>query len=278
MAVFCTDIDGTLLNPERTLSARTIQAIRALRSAGHTFVLCSSRPPASMRILEALYDGRDTPLIAYNGALVLSAAGQVVHNRPIAAAAALEIADMCRELGAHGSFYTGDDWYVWADDKWAQRETNNTGISPRSELAEVYLESGRVHEAPPHKIMCMGEEEAIDEIDRRIGSRSDIVGYRSKPTYLEIANSACSKGSGLRAVAEELGVSLDDCTFFGDNYNDLSAFEVVGTSVAVANAKDEVLEAAKVVVAGHHDDGVAEYLEDWLRRDADARGPHKENS
>jgi hydroxymethylpyrimidine pyrophosphatase-like HAD family hydrolase len=69
MAMFCTDIDGTLLNPERTLSLRTIEAVRAIRAAGHAFVLCSSRMPESMRILERLYDGADEPLIAYIGGL-----------------------------------------------------------------------------------------------------------------------------------------------------------------------------------------------------------------
>ena len=47
-------------------------------------------------------------------------------------------------------------------------------------------------------------------------------------------------------------------------YNDLPAFEVVGTSIAVANAKDAVLAAATVVTSRNHDDGVAKYLEDFL--------------
>ena len=69
--------------------------------------------------------------------------------------------------------------------------------------------------------------------------------YRSKPTYLEIASSACSKGDGLRALAVELGVDLADTVFFGDNHNDVSAFEVAGTAVAVANAVDPALDAAR---------------------------------
>lgn len=50
----------------------------------------------------------------------------------------------------------------------------------------------------------------------------------------------------------------------GPMYNDLPAFEVVGTSIAVANAKDAVLAAATVVTSRNHDDGVAKYLEDFL--------------
>lgn len=266
MTVFCSDIDGTLLNSERTLSPRTIEAIRQVQDAGHTFVLCSSRMPASMELLEGLYGGRGVPLIAYNGGLVLTAERTIALDVRISAKNAKDIYDTCRELDVHGSFYSGDDWFVWAQDRWAARETNNTGVVPNTASAADYHDSGRMEAAPPHKIMCMGDANLIDEIERRFSGNSGVVTYRSKDTYLEIASSECSKGHGLIAVALELKVDLADCYFFGDNYNDLSAFEVVGTSVAVANSKDAVLAAASVQTARHHDDGVAVFLEDWMRR------------
>ena len=52
--------------------------------------------------------------------------------------------------------------------------------------------------------------------------------------------------------------------FFGDNHNDVSAFAVAGTAVAVSNAVEPALDAATVVTGHHHEDGVAAYLEDWL--------------
>ena len=73
MTLFCSDVDGTLLDHRRTLSSRTVAAIRAVREAGHTFVLCSSRMPASLEGLERLCGVEPTPLIAYNGGLVLRA-------------------------------------------------------------------------------------------------------------------------------------------------------------------------------------------------------------
>ena len=118
MTLFFTDIDGTLLNPDRTLSLRTIHAIREVRAAGHRFVLCSSRMPESMRKLERLYDGMDEPLIAYNGGLVLSRTGEIVHDVPIHAQHARLIAKYCREVDLHASFFAGENWYAWTDDKW----------------------------------------------------------------------------------------------------------------------------------------------------------------
>jgi len=266
VALFFTDIDGTLLNPERTLSERTVRAIRGVRSAGHHFVLCSSRMPESMRILERMYDGVDEPLIAYNGGLVLSRTGQVVHDVPISPDDARVVARYCAEVELHASFFAGEDWHVWGDDKWTAREINNTGVRPRSLSSQDYVGSGRVDVHPPHKIMCMGEPELIDGLEALLAPVPSVVTYRSKDTYLEIANADCSKGMGVAAAASELGVDIQDCYFFGDNYNDIPAFAVVGTSVAVANGKSEVLEAATVTTARHHDDGVAQYLESWLRR------------
>jgi Cof subfamily protein (haloacid dehalogenase superfamily) len=265
MALFLTDIDGTLLNPDRTLSQRTIQAIRDVRAAGHSFVLCSSRMPESMRILEQLYDGDDAPLIAYNGGLVLSRTGAVVHDVPIPPQLARLIGAYCEEADLHASFFSGENWFAWADDRWTAREVNNTGVRPSARSAAEYVASDELEVAPPHKIMCMGDANLIDGLEKLLAGVDGVVTYRSKDTYLEIANAACSKGLGVEAAATELGVSRDDCVFFGDNYNDIPAFAAVGTSVAVANAKPAVLEAATVITERHHDDGVAVFLEDWLR-------------
>lgn len=264
MAMFCTDIDGTLLNPDRTLSPRTIDAVRAVRAAGHAFVLCSSRMPESMRILERLYNGADEPLIAYNGGLVLSRSGLVVHDVAIEPEHARRIAEYCSEVDLHASFFAGENWHVWGNDPWTTREINNTGVSPHSMPSKQYISSGRVDAHPPHKIMCMGEQTLVDGIEALLSTVPNVVTYRSKDTYLEIANSACSKGMGVAAAAEELGYDKADCYFFGDNYNDIPAFAAVGTSIAVANGKQAVLDAATVTTARHHDDGVAAYLERWL--------------
>ncbi|WP_394525615.1 HAD family hydrolase [Paenarthrobacter nicotinovorans] len=110
----------------------------------------------------------------------------------------------------------------------------------------------------------MREQSLVDGIEALLSTEPGVVTYRSKDTYLEIANSACSKGLGVEVAAEELGYHRDDCYFFGDNYNDIPAFAAVGTSIAVANGKPAVLDAATITTSRHHDDGVAAYLEAWL--------------
>ncbi|CAN7223612.1 Cof-type HAD-IIB family hydrolase [Terrabacter sp. LjRoot27] len=264
MTLFCSDVDGTLLDHRRTLSSRTVAAIRAVREAGHTFVLCSSRMPASLEGLERLCGVEPTPLIAYNGGLVLRADRSVVTDVPIAPEDARAVYAVCERLALHASFFAGDDWYAWGPDEWTEREATITAVDPSPESAHHYVSGGHVDAQPPHKVMAMGEPALVDELEAALAGRAGLVTYRSKATYLEIANAACSKGDGLRALADELGVDVADTVFFGDNHNDVSAFAVAGTAVAVANAVDPALDAATVVTGHHREDGVAAYLEDWL--------------
>jgi Cof subfamily protein (haloacid dehalogenase superfamily) len=266
VTLYFSDIDGTLLDRSRRVSARTAAAVRAVTAAGRRFVLCSSRMPGSMRLVQAAWSSAPAPLIAYNGGLVIDASGEVVLDVPIAALDAMTVYDSCTALGVHGSFYTGDDWFAWADDRFTAREVENTGVTPDARPSSHYIASGLVAERPPHKIMAMGEPSAIDDLERAVDALPGVVGYRSKPSYLELGSADASKGAGVQAVARAAGVPLGDCVFFGDNDNDLPAFAVVGTAVAVANAKDAVLAAATVVTSTNHDDGVARYIESSLAR------------
>ncbi|WP_424467066.1 Cof-type HAD-IIB family hydrolase [Pseudoclavibacter helvolus] len=268
MALFFSDIDGTLLSAQRTLSPRTIEAIRALRAAGHQFVLCSSRPPESMRVLERLYGGLGSPLVAYNGGLVLSGSGEVQHSVPIAPSDARFIAEHCEAAGLHASFFAGEHWYAWGEDTWMERERTHTWVHPEPRSTLEFVASGAVDATPPHKVMCMGDPALVDALEAALAGRLGVVSYRSKDTYLEIANADCSKGTGLLAVAEQLGVGREDLYYFGDNYNDLPAFEVVGHPIAVANARSEALAAARVVIPSNTDDGVAVFVEEWLAENA----------
>jgi Cof subfamily protein (haloacid dehalogenase superfamily) len=80
--------------------------------------------------------------------------------------------------------------------------------------------------------------------------------------FLTILHRDADKSHGIKSVSEYTGFDLSNLTVFGDNFNDLGMFELAGTSVAVANAQDEVKKAAKVVLEYTNDeDAVAKYLE-----------------
>jgi len=94
----------------------------------------------------------------------------------------------------------------------------------------------------------------------------EIVGYRSKPTYLEISHASISKKTAIEFLlkAKYPNLSVEDVLAFGDNYNDVEMLKSVGLGVAVQNAREEVLAVANQITAGNKEDGVAIFLENYF--------------
>lgn len=125
----CTDIDGTLLNPERELSKRTIDIIRKIKN-DVAVVLASSRMPAAMRHLQKTLDITDQPLICYNGGYIISQKDgvKVLDSVKIPFTLCEFVAEWCYNKNLHAGFYLDDDWFAPAEDQWTKREINNTKV------------------------------------------------------------------------------------------------------------------------------------------------------
>ena len=266
----CSDIDGTLLNKERVLSPRTIQAIKGLHSDIEV-VLASSRMPKAMRHLQQDLDILGSPLICYNGSYVIAqdADGREIelHNAPIPVAVARTAAEFGRAKGLHVGMYRADEWHVPANDYWTQREENNTRVKSALVDAGKLLGKWEVEAYGPHKIMCMGEPELVqgvlDLLEARHGDEVHL--YRSKETYLEISHKSISKAGALELVMEWMkGRGMEDVISFGDNYNDIDLLQASGWGVAVGNARAEVKAVANEVTGRNTEDGVAAILEKYL--------------
>lgn len=78
-------------------------------------------------------------------------------------------------------------------------------------------------------------------------------------------NRLANKREGLRKWAALLNVSADAVTVFGDNLNDLGLFETAGTRIAVAGVHPDIAALATARTGGNDEDGVARYLEQWMR-------------
>ena len=263
-AVF-TDVDGTLLNRDRQLSARTIRAIRSIADRV-TVVLASSRMPSAMRHLQAELGITDHPLICYNGGYVLASGltERVYDDHAIPL-------DVCRSIVAgasrapvHISLYQADNWYALRADKWTDKEARVTKVSPQFRSFDEVLDEWDKQGRGAHKIMCMGEAPDIASfytwLDDHYGNRIHI--YKSRPTYLELATHEVSKASGMNTImSRHLKGTVAEAMAFGDNYNDVDMLRESGIAVAVDNAIPEAKEVANEITAAGSDDGVAKSLE-----------------
>lgn len=260
-----TDIDGTLLDAHRDLSAHTIAQIKRLQPQ-IPVVLVSARMPRQMTHLQEKLEILNTPLICYNGALVL-ADNQIVHSQEIEIAVARSLVLFNESRGAnkvHISLFHQDEWFVETYDYWAQREENNTKAAPDIKSNSDAIQYLSQAQKGVHKITCMGEAAHIEEMFAFLHThyRDSLHLYRSKDTYIEIASKEVSKLTGIRKLLDaHYKMELQDVVAFGDNYNDTEMIAAVGHGVAVANARDEVKAVAKAITAHHKEDGVAKYLE-----------------
>ncbi len=263
--LICSDIDGTLLNKNRELSKKTIEEIK--RVAPTPFILISSRMPKAMVHLQKEFGNAHLPLIAYNGGLIL-VDNKVISSTEITSDSSAEIHHFCKKTELHLSLYHNDEWYVPELDYWAKREANNTKINPTIQPIDTTLQHWKPENKGAHKIMVMGKADEIDQLVDYIAHNltDEIIGYRSKDTYLEIAHKSISKKTAIETLLKHqyTELKLENVLAFGDNYNDIEMLKAVGIGVAVENAKKEVLEVADKVTASNIEDGVAFFLEKHL--------------
>lgn len=258
-----TDIDGTLLNSEREVSEMLKEQVARISEQNIPFILISSRMPSAMTHLQEDLGIDDLPIICYNGGLIL-ADGAIIDDISIPVATLKDIAGLNKENKVHISLYNNNDWYVPSLDFWAKREENNTKVTPIVKTTKEVIDLWTEENKGAHKVMCMGDKEYIDyvysELEKTHGDKLHL--YRSKDTYLEIANKSISKLTGIEELlaCKYPHLNLENCIAFGDNYNDIEMLKAVKMGVAVGNAKEEVLAIADAISDINKQDGVAKAI------------------
>lgn len=263
-SIICTDIDGTLLGKNRELSERTMLEISRVKTQVPV-ILVSSRMPKAMRHLQVSLGIEHFPMIAYNGGLVLlysenEQEPEVFLSITIPFDIPREIFHRTKNTKVHMGLYRHDEWYVQEMDEWAAREINNTKVDPAFTNFESLLDTWESQSQGPHKIMCMGPEEEIHELEQFLlqAFHEKLHIYRSKPTYLEISSKLISKAGAIKKLLQEkMGYRMEQVVAFGDNYNDIEMLETAGRGIAVSNANDALKSIADEVTLSNLDDGVA---------------------
>ena len=253
-----TDVDGTLVRHDKTLAPATIEAARSLRRHGVKLALVSSRPPRGLDVLlEPL--GIDTPRAGFNGADVLSPAGERLAELTIPEPAAHETV---RRMLARGV----DPW-VFADDEWFLLNPDAHYI-PREKLS-ISQDYVRVDDFGPylsrvHKIMgthpdfaLMGSMEA--ELQTALGGEAAVA--RSQDYYLDVTHAQANKGFAAVSLARLLDVDPMAMACIGDMPNDVPMFSVCGLAIAMGNAPPAVQALAHAVTGSNEADGWAEAIE-----------------
>lgn len=250
-----TDLDGTLLHTDGSVSGRTRRALAAVEDAGIRTVLVTARPPRWLDDLESIVGAHGVALCG-NGAFVYDVPG-----RTVTAEYGFDPADLAPVL--------------------ADLRRQLPGIAFAAERASGYgHEVGYTSDHPVPADAVRGPVDAVGEpvgklLARHTGLGDDafrvavaevvgdrgVVAYSGADGLAEISAPGVTKAAGLARWCTDLGIPAEAVWAFGDMPNDLPMLAWAGTSLAVANAHPEVLAAADLVCPANDEDGVAQVLD-----------------
>jgi len=266
--IILSDIDGTLLNKERELSTITIDEVkRVTKNNLVKFILVSARMPSGIIYLQKQLN-ISTPIICYNGALIISPSQhngyKVLESHSMDYEIVSWLIAKSKELELHCSIYSDDTWVTEKKDSWSLREENNTKTFATISDLNITLKNWKDSNHHIHKVMIMGDSNLIDRIENQGNEEySNLVNiYRSKDTYLEISPKSTSKAIACSYILNQFNVSRSEAVAFGDNFNDIEMISMVKLGVAMGNAIEEVKNVAKIIAPPNSFDGVAVTLKE----------------
>lgn len=264
------DLDGTLLNSEKTVSPRTKSALT--RAAAKDVFLV----PATGRLHRDLPDdAASLPslryVIAVNGAEVFDRKeDRLLYQAELDRRDALELMKYMDTLPAIYGWYQGGQGFIssfyyekmeeFAHAPWLF-DSMRRAYTPTADPQKTLLEE----KSGPQKLQLYfrdmeARKRALEEIPARF---PQCAVSSSLPINIEVNAASATKGRALAFLAEHLGIRIEDTLAFGDGTNDISMLRQAGTGVAMGNAAPEARAAADRLTASNDEDGIAVILEEY---------------
>ncbi|GIJ02529.1 HAD family hydrolase [Spirilliplanes yamanashiensis] len=256
-----TDIDGTLIRSDRTLSRRTADVLDKITAGGTPVVIVTGRP---VRWLAQLYDQMHEPLpaVCANGAVVYDPdTDSVLRAAPLDSELLVDVARRLRdavpdvvlavEVEDGRGFAHESAWPLHPDDE----RHGVRAISSPEELTSVpavkLLARAAQHDDP---------DAFVEVVSASLGGIAETT-HSSFSGLVEISAAGVTKAAGLAWLCEREGIDAAEVLAFGDMPNDVPMLSWAGRGVAMGNAHPAARAVADEVTATNDEDGVAAYLE-----------------
>ena len=262
--LIATDLDGTLVRNDDTVSAYTHEVLGRVRAAGIRIVGATGRGPRLTSLVRNDIRDADFLVLAQGGWVIDQQLGQVLRSARLPGRdLATALTDLEAEVGPLSVMVEAlahDDAPLWGDFDPTWRYPVVVERRPRAECVtgDVIKAFARSFEYDVDDLLAVAQR----VIPMHVASVT-----QAGLNYIEICPPEVDKGTGLAVVAEAVGVDPADVLVFGDMPNDLPMFAWAGWGrVAVRNAHPAVLAVADEVTLTNDEDGVAVYLDRLLSR------------
>jgi Cof subfamily protein (haloacid dehalogenase superfamily) len=258
--LIASDMDGTLLHWDDTVSDATVLELERWRDEGVPVVLATGRPPRWMRHIRDVL-GYGTA-VCCNGAVIMDLERfEIIDEHPLQPDV---LASVTTELRRRQP----DTWFAV---EYGLEFRHEPIYKPRWDVDAPGVAEASLDELvaqPVAKLLARHEELSPEDflvlVQDVVGDRATVT-HSSTDALAEISAPGVTKASGLATVAARHGIGPEDVVVFGDMPNDIAAFEWVraagGRAVAMAHAHPGLMAVATDVTGTNDDDGVAAFLQ-----------------
>lgn len=265
--ILFTDLDGTLLKNDKTVSSENRLAIQKMLDMGHHLVIATGRSVKSgLAVAKQL--GLTRPgcyMIAFNGAVIYDCAADIILDKRTLPIEHVEyLFEEAKKCGLHIQTYSNAHVLAQEPDKELDFYARTTGM-PFKIIKNIF--SGLEEEPCKVLLISLEESEKLKKFQRvhREWEAETCSSFFSCKEYLEYCPKDVDKGRGVRFLMDFLNVGVQNVFAAGDERNDISMLQEAGTGIAVRNAYDEVKRVADYVTVNDNDhDAVAEIIEKFI--------------
>jgi hypothetical protein len=276
------DVDGTLVDSKKRITARAKTAIEKMHEAGVKFAVTSGRPPRGMKMITEQVK-LSAPLAAFNGGMFVEPdTMKVLTSQTLDTETAQAVIERIESFDLDVWVYADVEWYLRNfNAPHREKEEQTVQFPPKvvSNFSEA-LQQGVakvVGVSDNYELVAQAEKKIQAEFEYGIhticttASRDchpSVSAARSQPYYLDVTHPKANKGSVVEMLTEFLKIPSAEIATIGDMPNDVLMFKKSGYSIAMGQAIEEVKEAATYVTAGMDEEGFAKAVEEFVLKAA----------
>ena len=264
------DLDGTLLNSEKQLTAYTREVLKKAIEQEVAVVVATGRPFSGVPDELKHFPGIRYALTAIGARILDMQKQKVVYENLLSVESSEKVIDILRkhhaihEFFVDGVGYMNEDGlknvYAYFEDPHMAEYLQSTRIPVKDVKEKLQTMKCEVDKLQGIFRNQKDKEEALEELN----TLSGIVVTAAMDNNLEINKEGTNKGLGLLQLGKSLGISREEIMACGDGGNDVEMLKEVGFAVAMANGSDPVKKAADFVTVSNDEDGVAKAIERFV--------------